>query len=270
MIDQRIFARHSADRCITYKRVDDEEIRIGYYFPANMEQGKSYPAIFLIHGGGWSFHMIFSDQEQWSGDYLGFLGRYYADHEFVAVSIDYRLMKGEGQEPGYGIENCYEDCYDAVKYVLDHAKENGIDLERMYLLGESAGGYLAAALVTLSRGSRKSFKSLFKRVFLINPIIDLKDPKWGRFIKDEEKEALSPLYHVEKELSRTLLFHGEDDITVDIEHSKAFYVKLQKIGVSSEIHIMEKTKHAFLLAEYYPTTDACEKTIAILDKELGI
>lgn len=270
MIDQRLFERHSADQCVTYKEVQGEKIRMGYYFPENMEKGKRYPAILLIHGGGWSFHMVFEDQKEWAGDYLGFLGRYYAERGFVAVSIDYRLMRGEGKEPGHGVVNCYEDCYDAVDYVIKHAEEYGVDTKRMYLLGESAGGYLAAALVTLSRGSRKSRKDLFESVFLVNPITDLRDEKWGKYVEKEEIEALSPICCVEKGMSRTILFHGEDDQTVDTEHSKAFYRKLQELGIPGELHMIEKTQHAFLLAEYYPTTDACEKAIAMINQELGV
>jgi acetyl esterase/lipase len=38
-----------------------------------------------------------------------------------------------------------EDCADAIRYVLDHAEELGVDKERVLLSGFSAGGNLAAA-----------------------------------------------------------------------------------------------------------------------------
>lgn len=90
---------HSADVTVAYKEVAGNPVYLGYYLPTDFDQKNKYPLFVFVHGGGWSSHMIFSDQSQWQGDYLGYLARYYADKGFVCVSMDYRLARdGDRQQ----------------------------------------------------------------------------------------------------------------------------------------------------------------------------
>jgi len=161
---------HSADEVIIYKTVDDEPIRLGYYFPPEHNKQKKYPLFLFIHGGSWSSHRIFDDQTHWQGDYVGYLARYYAEKGLVCVSLDYRLSRAAGQEKKYGIIECYDDCCDALDYVFSHAEDYGIDMERRYILGESAGGHLAGALVAFHYDRKYSFnKTFLMRLIAIHP-----------------------------------------------------------------------------------------------------
>ena len=63
----------------------------------------------------------------------------------VGVSVDYRLAP-ETPYPGP-----LEDCYRGLLWAFDHADELGIDRDRIGVMGSSAGGGLAAALVMLAR-----------------------------------------------------------------------------------------------------------------------
>ncbi len=51
-------------------------------------------------GGGWTSRTVFEDQRAWAGDHLGYLARYYADKGYISVSIDYRLMRENGEADG--------------------------------------------------------------------------------------------------------------------------------------------------------------------------
>lgn len=275
---ENAITNHSADKVIAYKTTQNERISLGFYFPSSFESTKKHPTFLLIHGGGWSTHKIFNDQNHWSGDYLGFLCRYYAEKGFVTVSIDYRLIRQNGHASGYGILNCYEDCCDAVAYILAHAAEYGVDTECLYLLGESAGGHLAGLLISPSDTRIYSFK----KAFLINPITDLYDEKWNWAVpihdsmdeianlhQKKQAEFLSPLYRACANTCEVILIHGEADTTVDLKHSQKFYDRMQELCISCELHIIEKTKHAFLLAEYYPDIVACKMTIQMINERLG-
>ena len=267
-------SRHSADIVIPYKKVGSQPVYLGYFLPKKYDPQKEYPAFVFVHGGGWVSHMIFEDQEVWAGDYLGYLARYYADKGFISVSIDYRLVLDSGQKENYGLINCYEDCCDAMDYIQYHAKEYGIDASQMYLLGESAGGYLAAALATFHHD--KQYK--FKKVFLVNAITHLYD-KWKYIVPIQSKHSdlknltvkartdfLSPLKQLDKSCGEIFLFHGECDPVVNIEHSQLFYDKMATLKIPCELHIFEDTIHAFLLAEYYDQgLQACKNTISIID-----
>ena len=127
------------------------------------------------------------------------------------------------------------------------------------MLGESAGGYLAAALITLPMGDLAFFKS----AMLVNAITDLSDPRWGARIASrsahpllKEKSAaekialLSPTAHITTQTCPTLLLHGEQDGVVFPFHSLKFHDLLNACGVKTELDFIANTSHAFLLAEY--------------------
>lgn len=270
-------AGHSADECVAYKYIDGQPYYLGFYFPQSYDKVNSYPAFVFIHGGGWSFRKIFDDQPHWQGDYLGFLARYYANKGFVSVSIDYRLIKDGGQADGFGLIDCYEDCCDAMDFLYAHAKEYGIDPSSVYLLGESAGGYLAGAVATFHYDRQYSFKT----TFLINPISDLNDPKWGQYVSkgsnhkqliglstQEMIDFLSPVCQADEKTSPIVLIHGSSDVCVDPMHAKAFHQKMSSLSNACDLHLLDKTNHAFLLAEYTKEQHACRMGIRIIDHQL--
>lgn len=63
----------------------------------------------------------------------------------IVVSVDYRLAPRNRYPAGL------DDCYAALVWVTGHAAELGGDPTRLGLLGESAGGNLAAAVSLLAR-----------------------------------------------------------------------------------------------------------------------
>lgn len=107
-------ARHSGDETRVYKTVGDEKLRISLYYPRDYDPARRYPLLVCVHGGGWASRKVFPDQEEWAGDYLGFLARRYAERGCLCASIDYRLMRGDGKTPGYELIDLYEDCADAA------------------------------------------------------------------------------------------------------------------------------------------------------------
>ncbi len=271
--------KHSADKVIAYKNVDGNPICLGYYFPQKYYLDRKYPLFVFVHGGAWESHKIFDDQSCWQGDYLGYLARYYADKGFVCVSVDYRLAQEAGQIENYEIIDCYEDCCDAMDYVIEHADTYSIDRRRIYLLGESAGGHLAGGLAMFHYDRKYEFK----KVFLVNPITHLHDewksrvslrskhPKLCALSVEERADFLSLLNQVQNDMGEVILIHGEDDTTVNPMHSWKLYERMKEIGCRCELHLIEKTKHAFMLAEYYKNgMESCKIGIQIINDALNI
>ena len=269
-------SEHAGDKTIAYKKIDGAPIYLSYYYPKDYNCSNKYPTILFIHGGGWTSHKIFDGESCWQGDYLGYLARYYAEKGFVSISIDYRLSCSDGQAEHYQIIDCYDDCSEAVDYILDRAAECGIDTENVFVLGESAGGHLAGLITT--KYKRPGFR--WKGSFLVNPITDLEgDLKWkGRVPKksthpqlaklpeSEYAKLLSPLYNIRENTCPVVLIHGERDSAVEPIHSKRFYQRMEELARECEFHIIEDTNHAFLLAEYTDNLVACKIGIQIIDK----
>jgi acetyl esterase/lipase len=102
-----------------------------------------YPALVALHGGGWRIA---------GADVYGYLGPWLAGHGYVVFAPTYQLAKA-GQ-PSF--PQAVHDVRAAVQFIKGHADEFRIVKDRVGLLGESAGGHLAA-LVALA-GDQASFR----------------------------------------------------------------------------------------------------------------
>jgi triacylglycerol lipase len=143
-------------------RVDDVQVpgpagappvRLRAYRPLSAEG--VVPALLHIHGGGYVLGqpgMNDTDNRQRCAD-LG----------CAIFSVDYRLAP-ETPHPGP-----LEDCYAALRYVHEDAERLRIDPKRIGIMGESAGGGLAAALALLAR-DRGEVAVAFQH--LIYPMLD--------------------------------------------------------------------------------------------------
>ena len=268
--------RHTADKIVTYKSTPKEDLKLCYYFPKNYNKNNKYPVFMVIHGGGWASRNTMKDQTEWSGDYLGYLARYYAEKGFLSVVTTYGLLQStDTQNEERQLIDLYTDCQDAMNYVADHAAEYGADLSNVTLLGESAGGHLAAGMATNSYSENRL---KLRTAILVNPITNLYFDKWGKGTPDsstrkplegmdktEISKAMSPLHNITKDTPNTLLIHGSIDSVVDLSHSTMFNEKMQEIGNKSELHVLNGANHAFLLREYYPEPEYTILGVKIID-----
>jgi acetyl esterase/lipase len=100
-------------------------------------QGVSGPAplVMFVHGGGWTS----GSKDSASGPYKA---SYYPAKGYVYASINYRLV------PSVTVEDEAGDVAAALKSLLDHAAELGIDPGRVVIMGHSAGAHLVALVGT--------------------------------------------------------------------------------------------------------------------------
>jgi acetyl esterase/lipase len=110
------------------EKLAEAELLADAYLP---DGGGPAPAVICIHGGGW---------KAGSRSTYKLIGPLLAARGYAAFSIDYRLVKGE--------QNLYpaavDDVRNALRYVREHAAELNVDPDRIALMGDSAGGHLAA------------------------------------------------------------------------------------------------------------------------------
>jgi acetyl esterase/lipase len=129
------FAGAAADltvhRDVVYAEIDGfdpELMSMDIYAPRGAED---LPVVVFVHGGSWQF-----GNKQPIGDKPEF----FADHGFVFISTNYRLS------PAVSHPTHVSDVARAVAFVHDHASDYGIDPDRIFIMGHSAGAHLVALL----------------------------------------------------------------------------------------------------------------------------
>ncbi|RYJ05011.1 MAG: alpha/beta hydrolase, partial [Actinomycetales bacterium] len=95
------------------------------------------PVVVNFHGGG--FVLGSARQGDWSASIVA------AELDAVVISVDYRLA------PAHRFPAAIEDCYDALLWTAEHAADLGGDPARIGIMGDSAGGNLAAVVAIMAR-----------------------------------------------------------------------------------------------------------------------
>ncbi|MGM9833845.1 MAG: alpha/beta hydrolase [Candidatus Limisoma sp.] len=103
------------------------------------------PVLLYLHGGGWTFGSINS-----CGRFCNAIA---ADGRIKVIALDYRLA------PEHPYPDGLNDCVDAVNYIITHADELHIDVNRITVGGDSSGGNLALA-TALTENCRGKIESL--------------------------------------------------------------------------------------------------------------
>lgn len=214
------------------------------------------PCILHIHGGGY----VMGAAKDVAPIYIHLA----KEIRCAVVSVDYRLAP----------ETCFpgnlEDCYDALAWTFDNAAAEGFDLSRIGVMGESAGGGLAAALALLVR-DRGEYSLAFQH--LIYPMLDDRTgstsdvhPFAGEFIWPAENNRfgwasllgqapgsanVSPYAAAARAenlagLPQTFLCTGALDLFVD--EDILYAQRLIRTGVPVELHVYPGAFHAFDIA----------------------
>jgi acetyl esterase len=123
-------------------------VRVRIVRPANGDQ--PLPVVMHFHGGGW----ILGDKNTHDR-----LAREIAVGAHAAVVlVDYE------RAPEARFPVAIEQAYAATQYVVEHARELGVDGTRLAIVGDSVGGNMAAAVTLLAkerRGPKIAFQVLF-------------------------------------------------------------------------------------------------------------
>lgn len=146
-------------------RNDDRTTPLRVYIPSEQ---KDLPVILYIHGGAWVAGNLDTHDN---------LARYLCkDVQALVVSVGY-LNAPEGKFPVP-----LEQCYDSLLWIVNHAQQFNAQPSRLAVVGDSAGGGMAAALCLVAR-DRKG-PSIDLQV-LINPVVN---NTWGNTLQRQGDE----------------------------------------------------------------------------------
>jgi acetyl esterase/lipase len=246
---QRLAARScELRRDIEYARVNGASLGMDACLP---ESTNKAPAVIIVHGGGW----VRGNREVDVAPLFEPL----RDGGFAWFSIDYRLATDVTQ---FGV--AIDDVRQSIRFVKSHAAEFHIDPDRLALIGESAGGQLAA-MAALRGGADESVKAvvaLYAPTDLVTLVKtseyiparirnSVQGTPWEGFILAGLAQ-LSPANNVRRDMPPFLFIHGTADSLVPFSQSRDMCNRMRQAGASCELYPVEGAGHGLRWWESYP------------------
>lgn len=224
---------------LEYAVVDGQSLKLDLYIPEHSEVKP--PLLVWIHGGGWTR----GSKSQFNPMFVRLSGEGYA-----TASVEYRL-DGLQSHPKQ-----IHDCKGAIRWLRSQADKYGYDATRIGLGGGSAGGHLAL-LLGLGAGVEALEGDVggnLDQSSQVSAIVDLFGP-----ITPGKREELSPLTYLDASDPPVIIFHGDQDPTVNVSESELLHERYQQAGLESSLYIIPGAAHGGMVfsdAERYALVKA--------------
>jgi acetyl esterase/lipase len=187
-------------------------------------------AVVILPGGG--FGKVVPDLE--GTEAATWLNR----HGVSAFVLSYRTT-ADSQSPGW--VKPLQDAQRALSLVRIRADQWGIHKDRIGLLGFSAGGQVAARL--LSNGDQRSYDRLDETDDVSHrPDFAILVYPWNMY--DAKTDSLVEGVAVPKNCPPTYLVHTDDDRSSSLG-AVLFYAGLKKHGIPAELHVYGNGGHGY-------------------------
>ncbi|CAK7901592.1 hypothetical protein CAAN1_11S03598 [[Candida] anglica] len=122
---------------IKFPSFDGYEVTLRVYRPNGSNPDDLLPVHIDFHGGGWGLGDLDTESH--------ILKHYVELAQIAVVDVDYRLV------PDFAFPTGLKDCYEATKYIYDHASKLGFLKDSISIGGVSAGGNICLAVSHLIR-----------------------------------------------------------------------------------------------------------------------
>lgn len=244
-------------KTMTYKTVGQKELKIHVHYPPGWKASDARPAIIFFFGGGWTSGKIEQFQPQ---------AEYFASRGLVAARADYRVKSRDGVTP----DQCVQDARSAVRWMRKHAKELGIDPQKLIASGGSAGGHLAACMMIAksveTEGDDLSISTIPQAMVLFNPVLSFDHELIIDRINGDKELArkISPTLHLDKNSPPALILFGtKDKLKI---FGDEYWKKAESLGVRADKYLAEGQGHGFFNNSPWRerTTIAADKFLASL------
>ncbi|XP_074658049.1 neutral cholesterol ester hydrolase 1-like isoform X1 [Tubulanus polymorphus] len=158
------------DPDLNIKTTEIEGVRVRIYEPV---KGSAYgPAIVYFHGGGWTIMSIDTHDE--------FTRELARRTQFTVISVDYRLA------PEHPFPAPFDDCFAVTRHLLEFGSQFKIDPSKIVVMGDDAGGNLAAAVAQKFMRTPRGLPSLRLQV-LLTPMLQAFDFRLPSYARNERR-----------------------------------------------------------------------------------
>ncbi|MBE5995916.1 MAG: alpha/beta hydrolase [Lachnospiraceae bacterium] len=251
------------------------DLKMDLIVPKHREDHAACPAVVWLCGGAYRVvnHSI------WMPEFVRL-----ARAGFVVASVEYRTSS-EARFPAPLI-----DVKAAIRYLKAHAKDFCIDPEKIFIMGESAGGSLASlagvtgGIEEFEQGEYLEQDSRVAGIVDFYGVVEMTkrgddsskslpanddvpyfttEEYLGVGYSDETAEKASAISYVSKNTPPTMILHGGADVVVPIIQSELFYKKLTECGVYTEFYVIEGALHG---DDLFYQDEVMDKVLAFLKK----
>jgi acetyl esterase/lipase len=257
---------------LTYCTIGNRELHLDVFYPIAKSK-KLYPAVLLIHGGGWR-----------SGDRSQHIpmAQQIASKGYVTITAEYRLST-EALYPA-----AVNDLKTAIRWLRANAKAYHIDTNKIAVWGFSAGGQLATLIGTTNGsalfpgdGCYQNYSDKVQAIVDADGTLAFIHPESGEGDDSKGKSAATYWFGYSKTQRPDLWNQAGALNHVDAKTPPIAFInsavarmhagrndmihKLDSLHIYSEVHTFPDTPHPFLLFNpwFEPTLNY---TVAFLDK----
>jgi acetyl esterase/lipase len=165
-----------------------------------------------------------------------------------------------GSGPSYPMAEIVADTRRAVRFIRQHAREYGVDPNRIGAYGGSAGGQLALLLgTTADSGDPSASDAVLRESSRVAAVVAFFPPtdlaRWGTErirrafavmrLTESEAAAYSPIRFVSSGDAPSLIAHGDADQVVPIVEGETMYASLTQVGVLASFIRIAGAGHGF-------------------------
>ncbi len=221
---------------IVYVTANNYQAKLDVYQPGG---DTPHPTLVYFHGGGW----VAGTKEDSILETFPFL-----EKDWAVVNVEYRM--GEISRAPAAVE----DCRCALHWVIAHANDYKFDINRIVLMGHSAGGHLALTTGMLPVAAGLDRECPPEKEMKVAAIIDwfgitdvgdlLEGPNkedyavmWlgSQVNRDQIAKRVSPLTYVRAGVPPILMIQGDADKIVPYTQSVRLHEALDRSGIPNEL-----------------------------------
>jgi arylformamidase len=224
--------RRSANNEIALQHIDPPEIVS--YGPAEIEKLEIYrtaapnaPVTLFLHGGGWRGGRAAQ---------VAYMAECFIDAGAHFVPVDFSsVLQTEGS-----LYPLVDQARRATAWVYRNAASFGADLNKVYLIGHSAGGHMGGCVVTNDWEAEDLPQDILKGALLGSGMFDLRPVRLSSrsgyvSITDEMEEDLSPQRHIDKIHTPLVITYGLLETPDFQRQSRDFYEAVRAAGKPAKL-----------------------------------
>jgi acetyl esterase/lipase len=268
---------------VLYKVTKEENLYLDIYYPKTRKEGQKLPVVIYTHGGGWAA----GSRHGAANASFKTVHTALLEKGFCVVSVSYRLWENGGETT---MRDCVIDSKDAMRYLSKHNEALGIDTNRFFSFGDSAGGQISQMILLSAPETLKGDADLasykykmvagvswygpcdFEKTSLFNhdDSPNFKDRFGQRITKPNTKpkdklllyKEMSPINYLRKDSPPLLMIQGDKDTTIPVKHAYYMAEKAKEKGTLVKIMIVKNAGHNWRKVgkEINPTRESIIKT----------